>query len=114
MLHIRLGALIRDLRATDALVIVDTPPLLPVSDARLVAPHADGVLLLIAVGSQRPAHLAGAIERLALVDAQPIGVVLNKAGAELRSVGGYYTYSSTDRVAPSVDEPAVAPPLELR
>lgn len=112
MLHIRLGSVLRDLRATKSLIIVDTPPLLPVSDARLVAPHADGVVLLVAAGSQKPAHLAGAIERLNLVEARLLGVILNRAGEELRSAGAYYAYQpSGDRVE---KQPPItpAPPVE--
>ncbi len=109
MLHIRLGSVLRDLRTTKALIIVDTPPLLPVSDARLVAPHADGVVLLVAAGSQKPAHLAGAIERLELVEARLLGVILNRAGEELRSAGSYYDYQPA---AERFEEPAPPPPVE--
>lgn len=119
MLHIRLGAVIRDLRCLNALVVVDTPPLLPVSDARLVAPHADGVLLLVAAGSQKPAHLAGAIERLNLVDAKPMGVIINKAGSESHAADGYYGYQpAVNHLAPPAgapdEAPFGAPPLEMR
>ena len=101
---------LRELRATNTLVIVDTPPLLAVSDARLVAPHADGVLLLVAAGTQRPAHLASALERLKLVDANLLGVVLNKSSQETRSGGGYYAY--LPRSGPKLDEvPPEAEPL---
>ena len=56
----------RGLRELDALVLVDTPPLLPVSDARLIAPHTDGVLLVVAAGTQKPATLQRALDQLEL------------------------------------------------
>ena len=68
-----------------------------------------GVVLLVAAGSQKPAHLAGAIERLELVEARLLGVILNRAGEELRSAGGYYAYQPAgDRF----EEPAPPPPVE--
>ena len=85
MLHIRLPSVIKALRRRKALILVDTPPVLPVSDARLVAPLADGVILVATAGTQKPASFQAAIDRLALVDSRLLGVVLNKAGAATTS-----------------------------
>ena len=68
MLHIRLPSVIKALRRRKALILVDTPPVLPVSDARLVAPLVDGVVLVATAGTQKPATFQAAIDRLALVD----------------------------------------------
>ena len=59
MLHIRLPSVIKALRRRKALILIDTPPVLPVSDARLVAPLTDGVILLATAGTQKPAQLPG-------------------------------------------------------
>ena len=68
MLHIRLPSVIKALRRRKALILVDTPPVLPVSDARLVAPLADGVLILRRGAGPKPARFQAALDRLALVD----------------------------------------------
>jgi succinoglycan biosynthesis transport protein ExoP len=90
MLHIRFASFAKQLRSLDALVLVDTPPVLPVSDARLIASHCDGVLLVVAAGWPRPAALANAIERLSFVRADLLGIVLNQTGEDLDTSGGYY------------------------
>jgi capsular exopolysaccharide synthesis family protein len=102
MLHVRLGGVIDALRAQHALVLVDTPPLLPVSDARLVAPHVNGVVMVIGAGTQRPAALDAALERLHLVGTTLTGLILNKSGQEADVPGGYY-YATTpdDEVEPA-------------
>jgi capsular exopolysaccharide synthesis family protein len=111
MLHIRLGRVIEWLRDRDVLVLIDTPPVLPVSDARLIAPHTDGVLLVVTAGTQRPAGLESALERLNMVEAGPRGVILNTIpGDATDTVGGYYY--QRDDVATL--EPAPPPSVELR
>jgi polysaccharide biosynthesis transport protein len=97
MLHVRLPGIMDGLREQHALVLVDTPPLLPVSDARLVAPLVTGVVLVVGAGSQRPTALAAALERLHLVNASIMGIVLNKSGQESDAPGGYYYHSPADR-----------------
>jgi receptor protein-tyrosine kinase len=100
ILHIRFASFAERLRELDALVIMDTPPVLPVSDARLIAPHVDGVLLVIAGGATKPAALSQALERLAFVRADVLGIVLNQSGAEIEAAGGYY-YTPTEPAEPA-------------
>jgi succinoglycan biosynthesis transport protein ExoP len=90
MLSIRFPTVVQALRGMESLVIVDTPPLLPVSDARVMAPHTDGVLLVVGADTQKPASLQSALEQLRLVDATLVGVVLNKTGKDAKDAGGYY------------------------
>ncbi|HYH88401.1 MAG TPA: CpsD/CapB family tyrosine-protein kinase, partial [Solirubrobacteraceae bacterium] len=99
MLHIRLPSVLNALRRRKALILVDTPPVLPVSDARLVAPLADGVILLATAGTQKPATFQAALDRLALVDSKLLGIILNKAGQEDVDVGSYYRYEATAETA---------------
>lgn len=98
MLHVRLGGIMDALREQHALVLIDTPPLLPVSDARLVASHVSGVILVVGAGDERPASLETALERLHIVDANITGLVLNKSSQDADSPGGYY-YPARQREA---------------
>jgi capsular exopolysaccharide synthesis family protein len=98
LLHVRLGNLIDRFRDLDALILIDTPPVLPVSDARLIAPHCDGVLLVVSAGAVKPAALESALERLEIVRANMLGIVLNQSGADLEATGGYY-YTSPESAA---------------
>jgi len=102
MLHIRLARVVASLREHHGLVLIDTPPLLPVSDARLIAPHTDGVLLVVAAGLQKPATLQSALAQLELVEATPRGVILNMSGQDADAAGGYY-YSHTAEADPELE-----------
>ncbi len=108
MLHIRFDRVLRELVERYDLVLIDTPPLLPVSDARLVAPHTDGVVLAISAGSQRPASLRSALEKLDLAGAKLLGVVINQAGEDLDTAEGYDAYRY-ELVRPADEVPDSAP-----
>jgi capsular exopolysaccharide synthesis family protein len=75
------------------LVIIDSPPLI-VTDALLLSPKVDGVLLVIRPGDTRKRFVLAMMEQLNRVGANVIGVVLNRIprrGAEY--YGGYQYYS---------------------
>lgn len=81
------------------MVIVDAPPLLPVTDAAIVAHHADGALVTISAGKTLDTDLATAIGHLEAVNARPLGVVMNRVSK--RNVGaGQYTHYSYDAYTP--------------
>jgi succinoglycan biosynthesis transport protein ExoP len=71
------------------LVLIDSPPLLPVTDAVLLAQAADGVLLVAAAGQSRRADLRRAREKLAQVNATMLGIVLNQVTRETGYGYGY-------------------------
>lgn len=98
MLHIAIEPVLRDIRELGAFVLLDSPPILPVSDARLIAPHADGVVLVVAAGSQKPGAFQSTLEKLQLASANLLGIVLNQAGGEEDGVGNYY-YEYMDRAS---------------
>ena len=75
----------------DAMVIMDAPPLLPVTDAGLLSALADGAILVMEVGGtyKEQARLCGKIFKQ--VDGRLLGVVLNRASR--RNLGSvYYGY----------------------
>ena len=106
MLHIRFRAVLRELRSTDQFVLIDSPPILPVSDARLIAPHADGVLLVAAAGMTKTSSFTSALEKLRFAGAQVTGIVMNFAqGDETASAGGYGYGYGHDRFETSAPRP---------
>lgn len=80
------------------LLLIDSPPVLPVSDALLLSSHVDGVVLVSAAGNTQRREVARAAELLAQVDAPVIGTVLNQASSDgvygTYRYGGYSAYSS--------------------
>jgi capsular exopolysaccharide synthesis family protein len=100
MLHVRFAPLVQRLRELDALILIDTPPVLPVSDARLIAPHCDGVLVVVSAGLAKPVALESALERLTFVQANLMGIILNQSGDDLEATGGYY-YTSPESAGAS-------------
>ena len=58
-------------------IIIDTPPILAISDPAIVAPHMDGLLLVVRMGKNRRAVVERARE---MIDAHGIrlyGVIIN-------------------------------------
>jgi capsular exopolysaccharide synthesis family protein len=68
-------------------VIVDTPPLLAVTDPCVVAPYVDGVLLVIRLHKQARPQAERARDMLATLSANVVGVVVN--GMDRHGAGGY-------------------------
>lgn len=60
-------------------VIVDVPPVLPVTDAALLSTAVDGVVLVGSVGKTRKENLAEAASNLRKVSANLLGIVINRA-----------------------------------
>ncbi len=83
-------AVIEQMKAKVDLVVIDSPPLLAVADARILAAKADATILVVAQGSTRGGALRAAHEALARANANVLGVVINKVK---RGRGGYgYSY----------------------
>jgi capsular exopolysaccharide synthesis family protein len=83
----RVEALLAEARAQFDYVLVDTPPLLPVPDSRLVGRCADGFLVIVAA-EKTPRHMLA--EALNLLDpAKVIGLVFN---LDDRAASGYQNY----------------------
>jgi len=84
----RLSAFIEEARQRYAYIVLDTPPLLPVSDAALLAKSVDGVLMVVSA-HQTPRKLLG--EALNMLDpAKVLGIVFNRDASPLF---GYYNSS---------------------
>jgi capsular exopolysaccharide synthesis family protein len=58
-------------------VVIDCTPVTPISDARIVARHADATLLVAKAGVAPRRHVRAAMERLDLISVKPTAAVLN-------------------------------------
>ena len=85
----RLAGVVGQLRQTFDWVLVDSPPVLPVTDAVILAQTVDATLLVVAAGQTRGKNLRRATEALSLVQATIVGVVLNEV---TKSTGYGYGY----------------------
>ena len=70
-------------------VLVDTPPIMPVTDAAVVSGKVDGTILVVASGAVSPAVAVEAKTRLEQAGAHLLGVVLNKVDVAANSHYGY-------------------------
>lgn len=68
---------IKQLGGKFSTVILDSPPILAVTDALILAPHADGVLLVVNPKKTKRGAFKHAIEQLNRVNANILGVVIN-------------------------------------
>jgi capsular exopolysaccharide synthesis family protein len=90
----RLGELIAEARRLYEYVIIDTPPLVPVPDPRLLVPWVDAFLIVVRAG-KTPRKLLGAA--LSQLDPRKVlGLVFNGSDLHGQRYGKYY-YSYTRR-----------------
>lgn len=71
-------------------VILDAPPVLPVSDPLVLSGYADAVIYAIRARSTPYQHISRSLQSLQRVDAPMVGVVLN----QLEMGSSYYSYYS--------------------
>jgi len=88
----RFEALIRELETNFDFVVVDSPPILPVTDSVIIASHVNGVLLVVRGGSTPRDLVKMAKKKLGTSNGVIAGVVLN--GIDLTDPYYYYRYYS--------------------
>lgn len=90
-----LPEVIDELIAQEFMVLVDTPPVLPVADALTLSRVVDGTVFVAAAGSTGSRSIARALEMLGQADARIIGTVLNRVTEDLQAYGYGYGYGQT-------------------
>jgi capsular exopolysaccharide synthesis family protein len=85
----RAGEILQELADLVDVVIIDTPPLLAVTDGAVLANRADAVLLVAAVDSTTRLAMRRSYEVLASTGTKVLGIVLNKVEAKATQ---YYSY----------------------
>jgi Mrp family chromosome partitioning ATPase len=85
------------------LILIDSSPVLAVTDATVLTTEADAILLVVAAGETRLREFGDAIDLIVNLHGKKPGIVLNKFDFH-RAYGiayghysyGYYTYSDDD------------------
>ena len=100
----RTRRLLDDLASQVDLVVLDSPPVLAVSDPLVLSSMADGIVLVASAGNTDRRQVSRAVDRLRQVDAPVLGTVLNQFSA--RKVRGYgygygYTYGGYGSYTPN-------------
>ena len=86
--------LIERLRSQADVLVFDTPPVLPVTDAAVLAAQVDGVLVVAEAGQTRRTAARRAVEKLRTVGAPLLGAALNRVPVRGRGEYDYYYYAS--------------------
>jgi Mrp family chromosome partitioning ATPase len=71
------------------LLVIDSPPIVPASDALLVASHVTGVLLVVKAGSANRDLVTKTVGQLRMAQVNIFGVALNRVDIKKP---GYYKY----------------------
>jgi len=85
-------AMIERWRQQYAYVLIDTPPVLPVTDAVVLSPNADAVIVVVRFGVTNQQSIVRTIRALQDVQAKRVGVLVN--AMDVRSPD-YYHYSGS-------------------
>jgi capsular exopolysaccharide synthesis family protein len=99
LLPSRIGAILAELKHRAAIVLIDSPPVLDVSDAKVIASRASDLLLVTSSGSERPSELGRAVREFALVGSEVSGLVINRLGTPEQISSYAYPGTSSDRSA---------------
>src|SRR3989449_7433494 len=86
----QLRRLLDDLSGHFDVIILDTPPVLASADAALLAPLADGAILVVRAGQTNRSSAERACQYLIAAGAHFLGAVLNDPAGELARYGKYY------------------------
>lgn len=96
LMHPRFAQILEELERNYDLVIIDTPPVLAVTDAVIVAKHAGSTLMVTRFGVNHPKEIRLAMKRFEQNGVQVKGAIFN--AVEKRKTGyhsyAYYEYAS--------------------
>ncbi len=101
----RLASALMVLRRNFDRIIVDTPPILPVSDALVLSKHADAVIFVVKSDATSIRQINQGLDLLARINARVTGVVVNQLDPRKAAkysdygYGGYYESYESDSAA---------------
>jgi Mrp family chromosome partitioning ATPase len=106
---VELTNLIQTLKEKFDIVMFDSPPVLPVTDASLLAPKMDSVALVYEIGRTSREALIRSKAQLESVGAKITGVILNHTKPETEVISVYhsyrYQYGGSDKDKAKKDRP---------
>jgi len=88
----RIDELLRRFRREYYAVLIDTPPMMQIADARILAPLVDGVILVIGAGRTTRDAARAAKQRLTSDGIRLLGGILNRWDPKTASSYGVYGY----------------------
>jgi capsular exopolysaccharide synthesis family protein len=95
------------------LVVYDMPPLLGFTDSGLVAPHTDGLALVVGLGTTTQVELKQALDQLEVMPVNVLGMVANGIRAHTTQAYNYDRYHRYYAQRASTSEALIAaPPAE--
>jgi non-specific protein-tyrosine kinase len=107
----QMEGLLGELRRTYDVVLIDTPPLLPVTDAAAVAPATDGVLLVCRFRQTSRLQVESAADALRAVGAPLLGTVFTMVPSSgPRAYAQYNAYYRTEHPIVPADAPDAVEP----
>ncbi len=87
----------KNLSARADIVVVDSAPVLPVTDAAVLSTHADAILLVVSAGMDRRRDTVRSVEMLNQINAPIVGTVLNRAPETDSYAYYHYGYGYSER-----------------
>jgi capsular exopolysaccharide synthesis family protein len=103
----RTAQVLRALQGEADVVLVDSPPVLPVTDSAVLSAHVDATLLVMRAGVTTRRQLTRAVEVLEQVASPLIGTVLNGVTAD-EGYGYAYNYGYYNGARQAQDQPRAA------
>ena len=106
----------------EAFVLIDAPPLIPVTDAAILTAKTDGALIVVGAGKTTTDELRRAIQSLQRVKGRALGVILNRVPRRGPHANGYgygskygykYGYANSGTGTAASGEDAAPAPLPL-
>ncbi|WP_223980656.1 polysaccharide biosynthesis tyrosine autokinase [Arthrobacter sp. NicSoilB8] len=97
----QMDRLLQRLETSFDTIIIDAPPLLPVTDAAVLAQHVGGVVLVVGAQKVKKNDIEKALSALDLVKATVLGAVLNRLPAKASDAYEYAYHSSDKPFKPS-------------
>ena len=86
----KMGEILTQLGARSDLVLIDAPPMLPVTDAAVLSQHVDGVIIVVRAGQTKTSAVVQIVEQLRRTNAHIVGLVVNDITP--RRLRGYEYY----------------------
>lgn len=88
-----------------AIVLIDAPPLIPVTDSAILAAKTDGIILVASAGKTTTDAMSKALQNVERVGVKPLGIILNRMPLKGPN-SAYYGYGYSYRTYSSNEEPA--------